>query len=561
MTTVLSPENEKDAVKQATAQYLIASTSYFHGTPSRTEPALVASEVERLNSAVRASVGDGISPFWQPADYQSLQIQEQDSINTLDSTACVSIKGAPAAATAVEPPERNFPTLAQAARKLELGELNAEALTAQCIARAVDRQPTLNAFIEVWRDSAMEQARMLDLERARGKVRGPLHGIPLAHKDCFEIVGHAATIGSRARPAIKATADASAIHLLNEAGAVTIGTLNMNEMVAGPTGQNPIFGDCCNALDPARIAGGSSSGSGSAVAAGSVFASLGSDTGGSIRLPASVHGLFGLKPTYGRISRYGCFPRAFSLDCPGPLARTAEDCAIVLQAVAGYDKNDPSSLNAVVPAYPKLLDVAAENSRVGVLRLPDAEACDPQIESVFNDFVERVGRGFGGIRESSFPQISACYAMGDVISKVEAATLHSQWMRANAEAYSQAVYSRTEPGLHVPAVRYLEALMVRARILKEFLTGPMSDADILLCPTIPIPVPLRADADMEKKGSVFSVVTAITRLTRPFSYLGVPVLTMPIGKDRNGMPIGAQLIGRPLSEARLLAFAHQMSVA
>ncbi|OZI50853.1 hypothetical protein CAL20_23820 [Bordetella genomosp. 4] len=564
MTTVSRGREKQGAesVKQAITQYLAASTAHMHGTPSRTDPAIVASEVERLNSSVRASAGDGISPYGQPADFQIAQLRASDSSNALQRKADGH---GPRSAQAVEGsrglPAGQYLTLAQAIQKMENGELNAEILTAQSIARATESQPSLNAFIEIWADSAMAQARAADAERAQGKIRGPLHGIPLAHKDCFEIEGHAATIGSRARPAVTASRDAHVIQRLKAAGAITIGALNLNEMVAGPTGQNPSFGDCCNALDPARISGGSSSGSGSAVASGAVFASLGSDTGGSIRLPASVQGLFGLKPTYGRISRRGCFPRAYSLDCVGPLARTAEDCAIILQAVAGHDQEDPSSLDAVVPDYPALLDIAAEKSRIAVLNLDGTEACDPEIESVFRTFVGHVERSFGNVSAADFPQLSACYAMGDVISKVEAATLHGQWMRSHANAYSQAVYSRTEPGLHVPAVRYLEAMMVRARILQEFLQGPMANVDLILCPTVPIPVPLRADADMEQAGSVFNVVSAITRLTRPFSYLGVPVLTMPIGRDANGMPVGVQIIGRPLAEARLLSFAHQMSVA
>lgn len=552
-TPAAGAPHEKEAFKQTATQYVTSSTKHLHDVSSRTDPAILASELERLNSAVRASAGN-LSPYAQPADYQRAMLLEQDTTNT----AMPAVQGAVAAEMAQA---GEHLSLAQAARQLASGEVSAEQLTEQAIARATACQPVLNAFIEIWADKAMEQARAADSERARGKVRGPLHGIPLAHKDCFEIQGHAATIGSRARPAVQATSNARAIQRLNDAGAITLGVLNMNEMVAGPTGQNPIFGDCCNALDPARISGGSSSGSGAAVASGAIFASLGSDTGGSIRLPASVHGLFGLKPTYGRISRDGCFPRAFSLDCAGPLARTAEDCAIVLQAVAGFDPQDPSTLNAPVPPYPALLDTAADKSRIAVMGLSDKDACNPEIAAVFADFVERTGHVFGSVRDVDFPQLSACYAMGDIISKVEAATLHGQWMRANPEAYSQAVYSRTEPGLHLPAARYLEAMMVRARILREFLTGTMRDADILLCPTIPIPVPLRADADMEKKGSVFSVVTEITRLTRPFSYLGLPVLSMPIGVDANGMPVGAQVIGRPLAEARLLAFAHQMSQA
>lgn len=555
MTTAPNTDPQDEAaVKQVMKQYLAVSTTHLHDVPSRTDPAVLVSEVERLNSAVRASVRDGVSPFWQPTDHSRVQILNQDPSNEAQP-----LQGKGVGHKATE--EGAHLTLAGAVRKLQSGELSSEQLTAEAIDRATEYQPILNAFIEIWADKAMAQARALDVERSRGQVRGLLHGIPLAHKDCFDFEGHAATVGSKARPAVPADDDARVIHLLKEAGSVTVGTLNLNEMVAGPTGQNPIFGDCCNALDPSRISGGSSSGSGAAVGAGVVFASIGSDTGGSIRLPASVHGLYGLKPTYGRVSRDGCFPRAFSLDCAGPLARTAEDCAIVLRAIAGHDEEDSSSLNAAVPDYPALLDVAAEKSRVAVLGLSETDRCDAGIETVFRDFVTRVEHIFGGVREVDFPQLSACYAMGDIISKVEAATLHSQWMRTNSQAYSQAVYSRTEPGLHVPAVRYLEATMVRGEVLREFLNGPMSGADILLCPTIPIPVPLRADADMEKKGSVFNVVTAITRLTRPFSYLGVPVLTMPIGLDANGMPVGVQLIGRPLSEARLLSFAHQMSRA
>jgi aspartyl-tRNA(Asn)/glutamyl-tRNA(Gln) amidotransferase subunit A len=156
--------------------------------------------------------------------------------------------------------------------------------------------------------------------------------------------------------------------------------------------------------------------------------------------------------------------------------------------------------------------------------------------------------------------MSACYAMSDIMSKVEAATLHGQWMRENPQLYSQAVYSRTEPGLHIPAVRYLETLTARSRLLDAFLDGPMAHADVLLCPTIPVPVPTRIEADMEAKGRVFGVVPMLTCLTRPFNYLGVPVLTMPMGKDSAGMPMGVQLVGRPLGEARLLSLAHALSV-
>jgi aspartyl-tRNA(Asn)/glutamyl-tRNA(Gln) amidotransferase subunit A len=445
----------------------------------------------------------------------------------------------------------------EAARALREGRIDAESLAHAALDRAHAVQPALNAFIEIRAEAALARARELDREAAAGRWRGPLHGIPLAHKDCFERAGLPTTVGSRAMGDAPGSRDATVLERLHEAGAVDLGPLNLNEAVAGPTGQNPHFGDCCNAWDPSRVSGGSSSGSGAAVAAGAAFGSLGSDTGGSIRLPASMNGLFGLKPTYGRVSRAGCVPRAFSLDCVGPLARSAHDCAAILQAISGEDPRDPSSARAPVPDYAGALHTAAEPSRVAVLAT--GIELDPTIEALFEALVVRAGERYGAPARVAFDALDACYAMADVMSKVEAATLHGPWMRERPAAYSQAVYSRTEPGLHVPAARYVETLNARASILHEMLAGPLRDADVLLCPTMPVPVPTRVEADMEAAGRVFSVVPRLTVLTRPFNYLGLPVLTMPMGLDAHGMPAGVQLVGRPFGEARLLAMAHALS--
>lgn len=448
-------------------------------------------------------------------------------------------------------------SIADTAARLRRGEITAEALTAAALDRALTVQPALNAFIEIRRESSLAQACERDREAAAGRWRGPLHGIPLAHKDCFERVGHSMSVGSKVIERKRGVHSATALRLLDQAGAIDLGALNMSEMVAGPTGQNPHFGDCCNSWNPARISGGSSSGSGAAVGAGAIFGSLGSDTGGSIRLPASVNGLFGMKPTYGRVSRAGCFPRAFSLDCVGPLARSAYDCALLLQAIAGVDPRDPSSLPAPVPDFVGRLASAAEGSRIAVMET-EVEY-HPEIAAAFERFVQLTSELYGRVPSVGFDDRATCFAMADVLSKVEAATLHGDWMRERAQDYSQAVYSRTEPGLHVPAVRYVEALNVRARVLSAFLQGPMADADVLLCPTIPGQVPTRVEADMETPGRVFGVVATLTSLVRPFNYLGVPVLSMPMGCDGNGMPMGVQLVGRPFGEARLLAMAHALS--
>lgn len=534
-------------------EYIAESSSKMHGLQSRTSSKILANDVLRLNKNVTHIANDGISPFAQPAHFQSVLLEQADA------TAHALTSVYPKVPERLNQNPQDLPSLVQTASDLRTGKTTCVELTEQALERAKQTQPSLNAFVEIWADQAIDTARIRDQELQSGKDRGLLHGIPLAHKDCFNITGHAATIGSKARCVEPSRDDATIIEKLNLSGAVTIGTLSLSEMVAGPTGQNPIFGDCCNAIDPKRISGGSSSGSGSAVAAGAVFGSIGSDTGGSIRIPASVNGLFGLKPTYGRISRNGCFPRAFTVDCPGPLARSAEDCAALLQAVAGFDATDPSTLPAPVPDYLGLLNIAGLNSKVAQLSFGQEDQLDPQISRVFGHFIQDIEQQFGPVRKVTYPDVSRCNALSEVISKVEAAAVHAQWMRKNPEAYSQSVYTRTETGMHIPAVRYVEALVLRIDVLRSFLLEQMKDVDLLICPTIPVPCPLRSDIDMESPDVTFNTVSALTRFTRPFNYLGLPVLTMPIGKDANGMPVGAQIIGRPLSEARILSFAHLSS--
>lgn len=536
-----------------------STANALHGIGSRTGGTHIASEVLRLNAAVRTAADGQLDSRMQPGDFGALLMTASDVYALDDSAAPTRDVRAPSSQPLTESPEENQPaTLADAMRMIAAGAITSESLTRRAVARARVAQARHRPFIALHAEAAIAHAQACDRERLAGKARGALHGIPLAHKDCFERGGAPMSVGSNV-PAMPAHAvTATVLARLSAAGAVDLGPLNMNEMVCGPTGQNPHFGDCTNAWDSARISGGSSSGSAVAVALGAAFGSLGSDTGGSIRLPASMNGVFGLKPTYGLVSRHGCFPRAFSLDCVGPLARTAEDCALLLTAIAGQDAADPTSLPAPALDYAgALLQTADRGSRIGTLT--EHDALDDGIAAAFAAFMVTATSRYGAPKQAAFEDRDACYAMGDIVSKVEAATLHGSWMRRYPDRYSQAVYSRTEPGLHIPAVRYLEALSLRARLLDDFLRGPMVNCDVLMLPTVPIPVPTREAADMEHGDRVFDVVAALTRLTRAFNYLGLPVLSMPVGLDGNGMPIGVQLIGRPFAEARLLAMAHALS--
>ena len=446
------------------------------------------------------------------------------------------------------------------AAAIRRGAVTAREATEAAIARATEAQPATNAFVEIMADRARADAATLDAEQRAGHLRGPLHGVPLAHKDCLERAGAAMSVGSRVMAdAPKGREHATVLRRLRDAGAIDLGRLHLNEFVAGPTGQNPYLGDCRNAWDPSRVSGGSSSGSGAAVASGACFAALGSDTGGSIRLPAAMNGLFGLKPTQGRVSRAGCFPRAHSLDCIGPMARSAEDCAFLLSAIAGPDPRDSTALAAPVPDYATRLATAGDGSRLAVLETPID--LHPEVAARLSDAARAAASLFGVAPKRAFKNFAACDAAGDVMSKVEASTLHARWMAERGGDYSTAVHARTEPGLAIPAQRYLEALAIRGKLLQDFLDDAMAGADALLCPAVPIPTPTRAEADMEGEGRVFAIVAQLTRLTRPFSYLGLPVLTVPIALDSNGMPVGAQLIGRPFGEARLLSIGARLAEA
>jgi len=569
-----SGELKAQADRARVSDFVEFATQRLHGIESRTQASQVASEVLRLNDAVRRGAHGRIDFRQHPQDFAAVLMANADATNT-DSSDAESSNADTSSAHATHAASAHGQILAEAgtekdgelldqsilqiAAMLRAGQLSSEQLTRLSIARAKALQPVINAFIAIHEEKALQTARARDRELAQGHDRGPLHGIVLAHKDCFERAGESMTVGSIVMGQLPGIRDASVLQALEAAGAVDIGPLNMNEMVAGPTGRNPHFGDCCNSWDPERISGGSSSGSGAAVGTGIVFGSIGSDTGGSIRLPASMNGLFGMKPTYGRVSRAGCFPRAFSLDCAGPLTRSAEDCAVLLRAIAGRDGRDPSSLDVPVPDYVAALGRAHAGSRIAVLG--GMGEFHPDVAQALAVFVDLLAQSFGEVAQVESGLFETCYAMADVMSKVEAATLHGDWMRERGSLYSQGVISRTEPGLHIPAARYLESLQVRAGITQAFIDTCFADADVLVCPTMPIPVPTREEADVERPGQVFGVVAAITPLTRPFNYLGLPVLTMPIGVDSNGMPVGAQLVGRPFGEARLLAIAHHASAA
>ncbi|MES1925853.1 amidase [Salinisphaera sp. T31B1] len=432
-------------------------------------------------------------------------------------------------------------TLCEVADLLGARRLTVQALVAEAFERIQAADGPLNAVIDIQRTRALEQARMLD--GLHDKLRLPLHGIVLAHKDMYHRAGELSSFGAAPEHHRRADRTAVLLERLDDAGAVSLARLNMAEFAMGPTGHNAHFGRCCNPFDPARISGGSSSGSGVAVASRYVFGALGSDTGGSVRLPAAMCGVVGLKPTQGLLSVDGLMPLSDSLDCPGPLARSSRDVARLMDILSGA-RHERQVLEA--PAR-------------GVLGVPSryfTDDLDPDVAEAFERALAAFSRCGFEVRSVDIEDPSDYPHYADVIWKSEAAALHIDHFAAGPRQLSEQLRARLMQGLTVSAADYVYAQKLRTHALQTALDGPLAACDVLLTPAMRCMTP-RADEVSAASGERMRVnLERISALTRPVSFLGLPALVTPAGCDRHGMPIGIQLIGRPRDEARLLAVAH-----
>jgi aspartyl-tRNA(Asn)/glutamyl-tRNA(Gln) amidotransferase subunit A len=422
--------------------------------------------------------------------------------------------------------------------------------------RAQAVQPKLNCFIRIDADAALEAAAAADRDLARGRVRGPLHGVPMAHKDMYYRKGVASTCGSKIARERAAESTATALERLDAAGAIQFGVLNMAEFAFGPTGHNWHYGHCRNPWDPQRITGGSSSGSGSSTAARANFAALGSDTGGSIRLPAHFCGTSGIKPTYGRVSRAGAMPLSFSLDTVGPLARTVEDAALIAQVIAGPDPRDPVADPRPVPDWMAQLARPIAGMRIGRPRQYFYDDCDGEIAAALDASLE-VFRQLGAtVVDVDLPDMAAWNAAGVMIIGAEATAAHGNWLRTRPQDYSEQLRGRLEQGLAVPATAYIDALRLRGPALAEFCAGVFSKVDVLHAPVVPFQTPTIEETDLGGSERAVKLLANVTRLTRPGNYLGLPIVSAIAGFTRAGMPVGMQLIAKPFDETAALRVGH-----
>ena len=441
-------------------------------------------------------------------------------------------------------------TLEDAAALVREGRVSPADLTEACLARIAAVEPRLNAFVTVTTDLARAQAREATAEIKSGRYRGPLHGIPVAVKDLFATQGIRTTAGSRMLADWIPDEDATVVRRLREAGAVLLGKLGMHEFAYGVSSVNPHFGDVHNPWDATKIPGGSSGGSAVAVTAGEAYATLGSDTGGSIRIPASLCGCVGLKPTFGRASLFGAIPLAWSLDHPGPLARTVRDVAIATAAIAGFDPRDPISAERPVPDFLAGIDRGARGLRVGVPTDHVWDQCDPAIAGSVHGAIDALARAGAEIVEIRWPRAAEYAAASSAVLGVEARAYHEGSFPGRSADYGPLIRARLAAQGDVDAETYARSM----RLLLEARAGAadrdLEGVDVLAMPT----VPSRAWTIEEAKN--IPRPSEWTRITRIFDLTGQPAISVPCGIDPDGIPIGLQFAARMWDEAAALRAAR-----
>ena len=449
-----------------------------------------------------------------------------------------------------------FLSASELARLIESGEVSPVQATEAYLQRISEVDGRLNSYITVTREQAMDAARQAEAEIAAGNYRGPLHGLPLAVKDQFNTAGIRTTGGSSILNEYVPDEDATVMARLKEAGAVLLGKLNMSEFAMADIYNHP-HGTPRNPWDTTRNPGTSSSGSGAATAAFLCATSLGEDTGGSIRSPANFSGLVGLRPTYGRVSRYGVMGGSWSMDTVGPISRTVEDAAITFQAIAGHDPNDPYTPDVPVPDYRAALTGDVTGLRVGVVaERMDAPNLDPEMRAAVAAAVGKLGELGADVREASIPLAPSAGALSMTIIGVEWANLHRRMFEANFDQLDRNNQIRLLTGLVIPAQAYNKAQKLRA-MLREQVLSALEDVDVLALPSGVGPAPpVESVPGVPSKEMALAGLNARISFTGPFNLANVPAISVPCGFTESGLPLGLQIVGKPFAEATLFRAAH-----
>jgi len=420
--------------------------------------------------------------------------------------------------------------------------------------------PLLNAYITILSEGALAEARQCEREILLGKYRGPLHGIPIALKDLYETQGVRTTAGSKILAEYVPPADATTVARLRAAGAILLGKTNLNEFAYGVTGTTSFFGPSRNPWDLQRMPGGSSGGSGAAVAADLCLAATGSDTGGSIRIPAAFCGIVGLKPTYGRVSCHGLIPLSWSLDHAGPMTKSVFDAAVMLGAMAGWDAHDPASVRKPVPDFITSFGDGVHGLKIGVDPAYAFEEVTNAVKSAVQAALE-VLRGLGAeVIEVKLPKVTAGMDAALTILMSEAVAYHEAWLRTRPEDYQPEVRARLERGFAFRGSDYGRARRVQQQLSRDF-ELLFEQIDLVATPMCAIPAPAIETVEVEIGGQTVPVMSPITRFTRLFNLTRLPAISVPCGFSAEGLPIGLQLVGRAWDEATVLRAARDYEQA
>jgi aspartyl-tRNA(Asn)/glutamyl-tRNA(Gln) amidotransferase subunit A len=456
--------------------------------------------------------------------------------------------------------ELSLRSIAQLAPLIESKQISPVELFDETLKRIHKLQPKLNSFITITEAEGRKAATEAEAEIRGGHYRGPLHGIPTSIKDLFATRGVRTTAGSKVLGNSVPDFDATAVARLRQAGMVMVGKTNMHEFAYGVTNDNAHYGPARNPWDQTRVPGGSSGGSAAAVASSQCTASLGSDTGGSIRIPSSACGVVGLKPTYGRVSRYGAIPLAWSLDHAGPITKTVEDAAIMLGAIAGADPNDASAASRPVPDYRREMMKGVRGLRLGIPRQYFFDDIDPEIRAAVDKAIRELESLGATTVEVDIPNLDNCAAMEAHITLVEATSYHEPYLQRQPDDYSPEVRVNLEAGRYLLGTDYVKSQRARTLLQHNF-NEAFKHADVIVSPTLPAFSPRVGEVWVQSGKLRENVIDAFLRFNIPYDLTGFPAISIPCGFGSTGLPIGLQFAGKAFDEKTILIVANAFEQA
>ncbi|MBB6735400.1 amidase [Cohnella zeiphila] len=443
-------------------------------------------------------------------------------------------------------PELTYATIHELSGRIRSREISPVELAEQAVARIEQVNPSLNAFVTVTAELAMEQAKQAEQELMKGNYKGPLHGIPIVHKDLYYTKGIRTTASSKILKDFVPDYDSTAVAKLAEAGTVLLGKVQTHEFASGTTTNSVHFGPCRNPWNLERVPGGSSGGTGAAVASGIAYMGTGSDTGGSIRIPAACCGVVGMKPTYGRVSRYGIVPMGWSLDHAGPLTRSVLDASLSLDAMSGFDPKDESTVNLPAPGLKMEYAESLKGVRIGIPTRYYYDNVEADVLTAVQAAIAKFKELGAEVVEVELSKIGYARSAASAILMGELVAYHEPWLESRPEDYGADVRMMLESGRNLPASTYLQAQRARHLVVQDFLDA-LSGVDVLLTPATPLTAPTAED---------FSRTLRLAEFTMPTNLTGLPSLSMPCGFSPEGMPVNLQLIGRPFDEATVLGIGY-----